>query len=235
MCSADPGREAHHVPSPGECGFPIHHSTQNRCEQPAARGEERCAARYNYELQTNKKKEKMTKTQQAVSSVNAFSPGPSILGIKWHHLRNTECPSWNGFPPPPPSACFSFLGSVSHNAMPPGPGEGSWDSCWVSHFNQFIIEMSMPSNWVQLGRTLWFTEKLLERNSFLAERPIVCSSWHRTGMVRGKMEPREGMRVERTDSGTRGQRLLQQTLLFNLELWEPINSPSMFGFEFSIY
>lgn len=134
----------------------------------------------------------------------------------------------------PPRACFSLLGSVSHNAMPPGPGEGSWASCWVSHFNQFIIEMSMPSNWVQLGRTLWFTEKLLERNSFLAERPIVSSSWHGTGMVHDKKEPRVGTWAERTDSGTRG-RLLKQTLLFNLESWEPINSPFMFGFEFSIY
>lgn len=233
MCSADPGREARHVPSPGECGFPIHHSTRNRCEQPAARGEERCTARYNYELQTNKKKEKMTKTQQAVSSVNAFSPGSSILGINGIISETLSVPRRTAFLSP--RACFSLLGSVSHNAMPPGPGEGSWASCWVSHFNQFIIEMSMPSNWVQLGRTLWFTEKLLERNSFLAEQSIVFSSWHGTGMVHGKKEPRVGTWAERTDSGTRGQRLLQQTLLFNLESWEPINSPFMFGFEFSIY
>lgn len=100
MCSADPGREARHVPSPGECGFPIHHSTRNRCEQPAARGEERCAARCNYELQTNKKKEKMTKTQQAVSSVNAFSPGSSILGINGIISETLSVPRRTAFSPP---------------------------------------------------------------------------------------------------------------------------------------
>lgn len=80
-----------------------------------------------------------------------------------------------------PSACSPLFGWKSHNPMPPGPGEGSCDSYWVSHFNQFILEMSMPSNWVQLGWALWFAQELLERNPFLlAELHVVYSSWHVT-------------------------------------------------------
>lgn len=124
MCSADPGREARHVPSPGECGFPIHHSTRNRCEQPAARGEERCTARYNYELQTNKKKEKMTKTQQAVSSVNAFSPGSSILGINGIISETLSVPRRTAFFPPVPASLFWVLcpTMLCHQALEKAPG-----------------------------------------------------------------------------------------------------------------
>lgn len=147
-------------------------------------GEERCTARCNYELQTNKEKMTEAKRQFLPWKLSLLSPAYSEQNGVISETLSALCRKGFFLFFFNPIAHSPLLGYKYHNSMPPGPGEGSRDSYWVSHFNQFILEISMPSNEVQLGWGLWFAQKLLERNLFLlAEVPAVYSSWHVTDIL----------------------------------------------------